>query len=420
MTGCLLGVSLLLLLCLRLPVLVVLGIGVVSLYSVYGGGHPEYLLYDTWSALNLPELLAIPLFLFAAAIMSGGSAARRLIDFWVAATRPLPGGLALATVLTAAGFSAFAGSATMVLLAIGPVMYQALLENDYDNRFAVGLICGSSVLGLITPPSTAYLLYGVVTNTSIADLLIAAIGPALVLIGLLAGYVLVLFGRQERSDWESDEVWQATQQAFPALVVPVVVIGGVYSAHFTVTEAALVAFCLAAFIELVVYRELRLEELRELLIFTCRQLGSFILILCFAMSLGAFLVYEQVPQQTFSALQGTIDSPAEFLLLANAAMLLTGMVLDAGSAVLVLGPVLEPLAQGFGIGSVQLGVMLVLNLGLGYLLPPMGSILLAAMGVFRTNFAEVLRAVLPFIGLMLVALVVVASFPGVSTFLMAV
>lgn len=415
--GWLLLIGLLGLLWLRQPILVLLGSAALFVYTAFDGGHPEYVVYDIWEAFNKEVLLAIPLFMFAGAVMSQGSIARRLIDFVVAATRFAPGGLAIATVVSAAGFAAISGSATVTLLAVGAIMYQALIENGYGKRFAIGLIAASGVLGIVIPPSIPLILYGVMTETSIADLFIAGLGPAMVMVGVLGAYTVIRHGRGRAGRWDKAEVTRTARRALPAIPVPVVVLGGIYGGFFTPTEAAAVAVVLAVAIELVVNRDMGLADLWDVSLETSRLMGSLFLVLAFAVSINVFLTYEQIPQQTVAAMAGIIDTPVEFLILGNLALLLVGMVIDIGSAVLILAPLLEPLANRVGIGSEQLGILMIVNLGIGYLTPPMGLNLIVAMAAFREDFVTVTRAVLPFIGLLLAALVLIAVFPALSTFL---
>jgi C4-dicarboxylate transporter DctM subunit len=407
-----------LLLWLRQPILVLLGAASLFVYTVWDGGNPQYVIYDTWEAFNKEVLLAVPLFMFAGAIMSRGTIARRLIDLAVALTRPMPGGLAIATVLSAAGFAAISGSATVTLLAVGAIMYQALLENGYSKSFAIGLISASGVLGIIIPPSIPLILYGVMTETSIADLFIAGIGPALVMVLILAIYTLALQGRRSGERWDLAEIKTATKRGISAIPLPVVILGGIYAGFFTPTEAAAVSVVLAAFVELVIHRDMGLTELREVSLETSRLMGSLFLVLAFAVSLNIFLTYEQVPQQALAAMEGMIDSQWQFLVLGNLMLLLVGMVIDIGSAVLILGPMLEPMANRLGIDSVQLGIMMIVNLGIGYLTPPMGLNLIVAMGAFKEDFVTVTRAVLPFIALMLLGLAIIALVPSISLFLL--
>ncbi len=416
--GWMLAALLLLLLWLRQPILVLLGSAALFTYTVFDNGHPEYVVYDIWEAFNKEVLLAIPLFMFAGAVMSRGSIARRLIDFAVASTRFMPNGLAIATVVSAAGFAAISGSATVTLMAVGAVMHQALLENGYRKSFSIGLICASGVLGIIVPPSIPLILYGVMTETSIGDLFIAGLGPALLMIVVLALYALIVHGRSAKTHWNWGDVKRTGVRALSALPLPVVVLGGIYGGFFTATEAAAVSVALAVLIELVVHKDLNLRDLWQVGREASQLMGSLFLVLAFAVSINIFLTYQQIPQQAVAALATMIDSPLEFLVLGNLLLLLVGMVIDIGSAILVLAPMLEPLANQLGIDSVHLGILMIVNLGIGYLTPPMGLNLIVAMGVFREDFTTVTKAVLPFIGLMLLALTVVALFPAISSFLL--
>ncbi len=420
--GWLLVIALVVLVWLRQPVLVLLGSAALFIYAVFDDGRPAYVLYDIWEAFNKEVLLAIPLFLFAGAVMSRGSIARRLIDFAVAVTRGMPGGLAIATVFAAAGFAAISGSATVTLLAVGAIMYQALVENGYRKTFAIGLICASGVLGIIIPPSIPLILYGVMTETSIADLFIAGLGPALVMIAILVGYTLIRYGRGAAGagakSWDAGEVRRTGKRALSAMPVPIIVLGGIYGGIFTPTEAAAVAVALAVGIETLLHRDLGAAALWDVALETSRLLGSLFLVLAFAISINVFLTYQQVPQQTVAALSTMIDTPAAFMVLGNLLLLGVGMVIDIGSAVLLLGPMLAPVAASVGIDPVHLGILMIANLGIGYLTPPMGLNLIVAMGAFKEDFGTVAKAVLPFIGLLLLALAIIAVLPAISLFLL--
>jgi len=238
------------------------------------------------------------------------------------------------------------------------------------------------------------------------------------MVAVLGLYTLALYGRRSADTWSLREILRTGSRALTALPLPLVVLGGIYGGFFTPTEAAAVSVALAVAVELGVHRELAWRDLWEVGQETSRLMGSLFPVLAFALSLNIFLTYQQAPQHTLAALAGMIDSPAEFLALGNVLLLGIGMVIDIGSAVLVLGPMLAPIANDFGIDSVRLGILMVVNLGIGYLTPPMGLNLIVAMGAFREDFITVTKAVLPFIALLLLALVIIAVFPEISTFLL--
>lgn len=401
---------------LRQPVLVLLGVAALFVYAVWNDGRPEYALYDVWFAVNQDVLLAIPLFVLAGAVMSAGAIAERIIAFMRELTRPIPGGLALAAVLSCAGFAAISGSAAVTLLAVGGIMYRALIECGYSKTFSIGALCAGGVLGIIIPPSIPLILYGYITQVSISQLFLAGIGPALVLIAIFSVYAVVLNRKNREGGWRPMHIVRAFGRAGFALPVPFVILGGIYTGWFTVTEAAAVAVALAVIVEVFIHRDLSFVQLKDVAVDSAKLLGSLYPILAFAFALNVFLTAEGVPQALVAELADVISSPFEFLIAANVLLLAVGMIIDVGSATLVLAPLLQPLAESQNIHPVHFGIMMIVNLGIGYLTPPLGLNLIVAMAAFRESFWTVTKAVLPFIGLMLVALWIIAAFPQIALF----
>ncbi|XBQ16668.1 MAG: TRAP transporter large permease [Oceanicaulis sp.] len=403
-----------LLMVLRQPVLVLLGCAALFVYSVWNDGRPEYAVYDVWFAVNQEVLLAIPLFVLAGAIMSRGTIAERIIDLMREITRPIPGGLALAAVLSCAGFAAISGSAAVTLLAVGGIMYRALIEGGYSKSFAIGALCSGGVLGIIIPPSIPLILYGYITQVSIAQLFIAGIGPALVLVAIFAVYAFVLNFRRREGGWRVSGFIRAIRRSIFALPIPIIILGGIYGGIFTVTEAAAVAVVVAVLVEVLLHRDLSMADLKAVTVESGKLLGSLYPVLAFAFSLNVFLTAEGVPQALVAQLNDVIDSKVEFMLLANALLLVVGMVIDVGSATLVLAPLLQPLAEAQGVDPVHFGIIMIVNLGIGYLTPPLGLNLIVAMAAFKESFWTVTKAVLPFIGLMLGGLMIIAFVPEIA------
>jgi len=400
-----------LLMVLRQPVLVLLGCAALFVYSVWGDGRPEYAVYDVWFAVNQEVLLAIPLFVLAGAIMSKGTIAERIINLMREVTRPIPGGLALAAVLSCAGFAAISGSAAVTLLAVGGIMYKALIEGGYTKSFAIGALCSGGVLGIIIPPSIPLILYGYITQVSIAQLFLAGIGPAMVLVAIFAAYGFILNFKRREGGWRISGFLYALRRSIFALPIPLIILGGIYGGIFTVTEAAAVAVVVAVFVEVVLHRDLSMTDLKGVTVESSKLLGSLYPVLAFAFALNVFLTAEGVPQSLVAQLNGVIDGKVEFMLMANALLLVVGMVIDVGSATLVLAPLL---AEAQGIDPVHFGIVMIVNLGIGYLTPPLGLNLIVAMAAFKEGFWTVTKAVLPFIGLMFAGLMVIAFVPEIA------
>ncbi|MCC5794214.1 MAG: TRAP transporter large permease [Chromatiales bacterium] len=402
------------LLLLRQNVMVILGCATAYAYLLFGDGQIRFIALDAWEALNKEVLLSIPLYLLAGNIMSRGSMARRLIRLMQAVTAPVPGGLAVAAIISCGIFAAVSGSGTVTLLAIGSVMYPALMQAGYSRAFAAGSLCAGATLGVIIPPSIPLILYGVMTQTSITELFRAGIGPGLLLAALMAGYSLLHNRAIAGGRWSTGEVLAGLRDGIWSLMMPVLILGGIYSGYFTATESAAVAVVYALLVETLIHREMGLPELYRVTGETTRLLGSLFPVLMMALALNVFLTYEQVPEMLVGWLMGWMDSKLVFIVVLNLLLLLVGCVMDIGSAILILAPVLHPVATAQGIDPVHLGIIMVVNLEIGYLTPPLGLNLIVAMSAFREDFWTICRAVLPFLGLMLLALVLVSFIPGLS------
>ncbi len=403
------------LLLLRQSIMVIVGAAVAYAWLVVGEGDVAPLFLDAWDGLNREVLLSVPLYVLAGNIMSRGEIADRLVDLMRAFTAPVPGGLAIATVLSCAMFAAISGSGTVTLLAVGGVMYPALLKEGYSRKFALGALCAAGTLGIVVPPSIPVILYGVMTQTNIADLFIAGIGPAAVLIGLMATYSLIVNRRIPATSIDWAVLGTAAKRGVWAVLMPVIILGGIYSGHFTATESAAVAVVYALIVETLIHRQLGMRDLMDVTSETAKLLGSLFPILMFALGLNMFFAFEQVPEKLVGLLSGVIDTRVGFLLLTNLLLLVVGCVMDIGSAILILAPILEPVAAAQGIDPIHFGMIMVVNLEIGYLTPPLGLNLIVAMSAFRESFGVIVRAVLPFLALMLIGLAIVTFWPGLST-----
>lgn len=407
-----------LLLWLRQYLVIVLAAVAGFLYLTMGDGHLTNLILDGWDELQKDVLIAIPLYMLAGQLMAEGAMARRLVRVMRALSAPIPAGLAVATCLSCGLFAAIVGSSAVTLLAVGTILYPALLAAGYSREFSLGLLCAGATLGIVIPPSIPLILYGVMTGTSIADLFMAGVGPGLLLLTFLTVYSLSTQWHLRGDRWDFAEIRSALREGFWALLMPVIILGGIYSGQFTATESAAIAAVYALFIELVVYRELTLKGLVGVTLDTSRLMGGLFPVLMMALSINKFLIYQQVPQMLVAQLDGLVTSPASFIIVSNILLLIVGCLMDIGSAILLLAPILQPVAEAQGLHPVHFGIMMTVNLEIGYLTPPMGLNLIVAMTAFRENFGFVCRAVLPFIFVMLAALVIVAFWPPLSLFLL--
>mgnify|MGYP006273375735 CR=1 FL=1 len=417
MSALLFALTLLVLLALRQRLVVILGTAAGLLYVIWGDGKLSYVVLDIWAAIDKEVLLSVPLFLLAGNIMAKGSIAQRLIAVVREATTPVPGGLGIATVLSCAVFSAISGSSTVTLIAVGAIMYPALLDEGYNRPFAIGLICAGATLGIIVPPSIPLILYGVITETSVADLFIAGIGPAILLVIILALYTVIMNRNAPTRAIDASALWRAIKRSGLAVLMPVLILGGIYSGYFTPTESAAVAVAYAVIVETLIHREMGWRELEAMMTRTATTLGSLVPVLMLALSINTFFAFEQVPQQMVGAMSEMVDSRLSFLLLSMGILLFFGFFMDISSAILILAPLLTSLAASYGIDPVQFGIIMIVNLEIGYLTPPLGLNLIIGMSAFREDFWTIAKASLPFIGLLFIGLVITTFWPALSLFL---
>lgn len=413
MLGLVLGVPLLL--WLRQNMIVVLGLASAWLYFFYSNGAVGNTALDAWQNARNENFLAIPLYVLAGNVMANGSIAQRLIRVMSALTAPIPGGLALCAVLSCTLFAAISGSSTVTMLAVGGVLYPAMLKAGYERLFSLGLLCAAGTLGIIIPPSIPMILYGIMTSVSITDLFKAGVLPGLMLATILGAYA-VWKNRHLRQSarWDVREIGTSMRAGVLAMLVPVIILGGIYSGFFTATESAVVALFYAVLIDVFVHRQLTFAKLGEITHETVKMSGALFPMLIMAVSINVFLGEKQVPQMAAEWMGSVISSPMSFLIAVNVLLLITGCLVDIGSAILILAPLLAPMAAKMGLDPVHFAMIMLVNLEIGYLTPPMGLNLIVASVAFKESFADCCRAVLPFIGLLLVGLLVVILWPGLS------
>ena len=414
MAAILLLLLVLLALALRQNIIVILLGSAAYVHWVWGDGRLEYLAEDLWISLDNALLLAIPMFLLAGSIMTRGSIAKRLIDLAISVTRPVPGGLAVATILSCAIFAAISGSSPVTLLAVGTILYPALLAQGYPKRFALGALTSGGTLGIIIPPSIPLILFGIVTETNIADLFIAGIIPGIMIAVALGFYSYWANRTMPAQPFDFNEFKTALMRGGWSALLPVILLGGIYSGYFSPTEAAAVALVYALIIEIFVHRELGLKDFFHTAVETAKLLGMLFPIVAVALSLKTILTIEEVPDQLAQWITSITDNRIAFLLAVNLLLLVVGCLFDVISAILILAPILLVPAIAYGIDPIHFGIIMVINLEIGFLTPPLGLNLIVAMTAFKENFLEISRAVLPFIGLILLVLLVVTFIPSTA------
>lgn len=399
---------------LRMNLAAVLLVLAGAVHLIWGDGALVYIVEDMWIAINKEVLLSIPLFLLCGAVMGRGQIALRLIEVMKAIAAPLSGGLAVATVLTCAVFAAVSGSSAVTLVTVGTIAYPALLREGYSRTFAIGALTAAGSLGVIIPPAVPMILYGIVTETSIVNLFIAGVLPGLLLTILFTAWTLFANRRMPRGRFDVVVLGGALKKGVLSLMMPVILLGGIYSGYLSPTEAAAVALAYALVVEIAIYRTIGWRDLRDVGMDTVTMMGALFPLLAIALSLNLLLTTERAPQMLAAFMIETVESRVAFILMMNLLLLLVGCVMDMFSAIMVLGPILQTVAAGYGIDPVHLGIIMTVNLEIGLLTPPVGIHLFIAMTAFREDFWTIVRGVLPFIAVMLVGLLVISFVPFLS------
>lgn len=414
MTAYLLIAAVLVLLALRVNLILILMALAGLIHLVWGAGKLEYFIQDIWSAMDRELVVAVPLFILVGSVMSRGSIAKRLVDVMIALTRPIPGGLAVATVLSCAVFSAISGSSIVTMLAVGTVLYPALTANGYTPRFAIGALMAGGTLGIIIPPSIPMIIYGIITETSISNLFLAGVGPGILLTLVFSSYAVAMNHRIPRQRFALAELVQALVQGIPALLMPIILLGGIYSGYFSPTEAAAVALVYAVGMEALFFRELKFSQYFDMTIDAAKLVGALFPLIAIAVSMNLLITEQRIPHQVIGFLVQRIESQTSFILLINVILLVMGCFMDTTSALTIASPLLKPIAQAYGIDATRLGIIMILNLEIGILTPPLGLNLIVAMTAFKQSFGTVCRAAVPWVVLMIACLLLVSFQPWIA------
>ena len=405
------------LLWLRQPLIVILLAICAFVQFAWGKGQYDYIIEDMWVGLDKELILSIPLFILCGNVMTQGSTAKRLIDIMAALTRALPGGLAVSAILSCGIFAAISGSSIVTMLAIGTVMYPAMRAGGYDNKFSLGTIMSGGTLGIIIPPSIPMIIYGLVTEASVTDMFLAGVGPGILLLIVFTIYALWYNRNMPRQKFSLEELKLACKNGILAVMMPVILLGGIYSGYFTATEAAAVALIYAIIIETFVHNEMKLKDFYNVVLEASKLGGSLFPVLAVALSLNIILIEHRVPTALVQFMQGYISSPLMFMLLVNILLLIVGCLMTTGEAILILAPLLAPMAEAYGYDKITFGIIMILNLEIGYLTPPVGLNLIVAMSAFKQPFGLLIKAAVPFIVMMMVTLAIIVWQPWIAMYL---
>lgn len=400
-----------------LPIFASLALAVTLALGIWGNIDPMIVPMRMFSGMNNFSLMSIPYFILAAELMRIGGLSDRLIGLARALIGWLPGGLAAAAVLACLFFGSISGSSPATVVAIGTIMYPAMVAAGYDKYFSIGLITTAGTLGPIVPPSIALIIYGSVTSSSVGMLFAAGLLPALMIGAILIAYTTWYSVRKgyPRDPFPTfGSILTAVKRSAWGLGLPVILLGGIYSGVFTPTESAATACLYAWIVGAVVYRSIGMKDSLTILKSTALLSGPLLLITAGASAFSWLLATTGTPSEIASQVLSSTDSPVLIMLLFNMLLLIAGSFLDSASAIIILAPLMQPIAAQVGVDPIHFGIIMLVNLSIGMLTPPVGLNLFVAMGVAKMTLFEVFRAAIPMILLMMVALLIVTYVSQVS------
>jgi tripartite ATP-independent transporter DctM subunit len=409
-----------------MPVLVLLAllgaplfaiIGASALWNFYQAGIDlQVVAIEFWGIAEMPILLAIPLFTFAGYLLSESGAPRRLVRLTTALLGWMPAGLAIVSLAACAFFTAFTGASGVTIVALGAILFPAMQQAGYPERFNLGLVTSAGSLGLLFAPSLPLILYGVIAEVSIEDLFLAGILPGFLMLLVLSGYS-VWKNRAIRTplgDFSWREVRGALREAAWELPLPIVVLGGIYSGTFAISEAAAVTALYVLIVDVLILREVRFRDLPRIMRESMVLVGGIMIILGVSRASTNFMIDAGVPQQLLEWVSGLVSDRTMFLVMLLLFLLALGAILDIFSAIVLVVPLILPVAQQFGVDPIHLGIIFLATMQLGYITPPVGLNLFIASYRFDRPIVDLYLSTVPFFTWLLVSVLIITFWPTLS------
>ncbi|MCD8221387.1 MAG: TRAP transporter large permease [Clostridiales bacterium] len=414
-------VSLAVMLAASVPIFVALCGSVAATFVIFNDLDLVIILQRMFAGINKFSLMSIPLFVLAANLMGEGGISKRIINLANAFVGHIPGGLAITTIVASLFFGAISGSSPATVVAIGTLLYPALLEKGYSPGFAAGVITAAGSLGIIIPPSVNMIVYGTVTGASVGALFMAGFGAGVIYALMFIVYTLYYANRHPEIVREKKTSWgerlTAIRESVWGMGVPVIILGGIYGGIFTPTEAAAVAAVYSMVVSLFVYRELDLQGFINCVLKAAITTIQVMILLAATSVFAWILTSEGITVAIADAVLSVSDQKVVLLLLMNIVLLIAGMFLDGASITTILGPLFLPIATAAGVDTVHLGIIMVVNAAIGMFTPPFGLNLFVAAGITKQPMLKVAKGCIPFIAMSLIALLVVTYVPEVSLWL---
>ncbi|WP_313800354.1 TRAP transporter large permease [Cytobacillus sp.] len=405
----------------NIPVAVALGLASMIVLMVQDNVPLMVVVQKMFNSTDSFTLMAVPFFILAGKLMETGGISKRLMNFAGSLVGNLHGGLAMVSIVTCMFFAAVSGSAAATTAAVGSILIPAMVKKGYDKSFSTAIQAAGGTIGVMIPPSVPLILFGVIAGASIGDLFIAGIMP-----GIFVGISLIIvayiisrkrgYGKEEKSSIK--EIAISFKDAILALLMPIIILGGIYGGIFTPTEGSVVAVVYGLIVGLFIYKEIKWKDLPEIFISSGVTSAVILFIISCASIFGFILTREQIPQQMTDTMLGITTNAIMILLIMNIILLIVGTFLETSAAIVILAPILVPIASAAGIDLVHFGVVMVVNLAIGMITPPVGINLFVASNIAKIRLEHIVRAIVPFLIILIVDVLILSFMPSISLFLL--
>jgi C4-dicarboxylate transporter DctM subunit len=398
------------------PLFIVLGSS--ALFCIYWfSGEPLAVIFaEVYRLVSNPVLVSIPLFTFAGYIMAESKMPSRLVELNNALVGWIPGSITWVTIVSCALFTAFTGASGVTIVALGGLLLPALMKSGYSERLSMGLVTASGSLGLLFPPSIPVILYGFIAGVDIQEIFAAGIIPGIILMLVWGGYPLftALNTKMKKEKFELRRIYRAVRGSLWEIPIPILILVGIYGGLATVTEVAAMTALYVVVAEVFIYRDLNINKLCEVTVDSIKMVGAILMILCMALAFSYFIVDYRIPYKVVAFIQQFTESKLVFLIILNCLLLIVGCFLDIFSAIMVVVPLITPIAAKFGINPVHLAIIFLVNLEIGYCTPPIGLNLFISSFRFNKSVVYLYYAVFPFLILGIITLLLITYLPWLS------
>lgn len=403
------------------PIAVALGVAVLGTILVLEPISMETFSQTMVQALNSFPLMAVPLFAFAGDIMGRGGVSKRLLNVVSIFFGRMTGGLAIVSIITCLIFAAISGTGSATVAAVGCIMLPAMAKKNYNKVFSGSMIATAGTVGVMIPPSIVMVVYAVASGASVSGLFTAGIIPGIV-VGIALSIYAYAYAKKhgyegDKTKYSAKEIVKILIDAIPAFLVPVIILGGIYGGIFTPTEAAAVAVVYGIIASCFIYKEIKIKELPYIAYNSVNLCATVLIIIGISAGFGRILTIAQAPQMIASLILGLTSNKIVILLLINVLLLIVGTFMETNAAIIILTPILMPILKQLDVNIVHFGVIMILNLAIGFVTPPLGANLFMACQVGKIKFEEIVRGILPWIGVMLIVLLLITYIPDISLFL---